>query len=80
MFTDRMAINIGNNNKIQNTIIAEDSVIVQNSKDALTENHQKKSIVDKHPIICSLIVSFIVGFLLLFSFWREIVLWVESRF
>lgn len=75
-----MAINIGSNNKIQNTIISEDSVIEQKSNDALSENHQKKSIVDKYPIVCSLIVSFIVGFLLLFSFWREIVLWIESRF
>ena len=75
-----MAINIGSNNKIQNTIITEDSVIEQKSNDALSGNHQKKSIVDKHPIVCSLIVSFIVGFILLFSFWREIVLGIESRF
>lgn len=79
MFTDRMAINIGSNNKIQNSIIADDSVIVQKSKDVLQEKHQKKSFLDKHPIVCSLIVSFIVGFLLLFSFWRDIVLWIESR-
>lgn len=79
MFSDRMAINIDSNNKIQNTIIAEDSVIVQNSKDVLPEKPQKRSIVDKHPIVCSLIISFIVGFLLLFSFWREIVLWIERR-
>ena len=43
-----MAINIGSNNKIQNTIISEDSVIEQKSNDALSENHQKKSIVDKY--------------------------------
>lgn len=74
-----MAINIGSNNIIQNTIIAEESVIAQNSKNVLSEMPQQKSIVDKHPIIWSLIVSFIVGFLLLFSFWRDIVLWIESR-
>lgn len=75
-----MAINIGNKNKIQNSIIVENSILTQNQKVELPEVPEKKSVVNKHPILCSLVVSFIVGFLLLFSFWKNIVFWIESLY
>ena len=66
-----MKIRIGDNNKIKNSKIG----IYTNSKD-----NSGKSLMTKHPLFTSTIISFIVGFILLFSFWDKLVHWVENLF
>lgn len=63
-----MGVSIGDNNKIKNSTIAE----------KVEDKIPKKSFVERHSIIISIIVSFIVGFILLFSFWNDIILWIEG--
>ena len=66
-----MGIRIGNNNKINKTTIADKSSIKDGAE-------TKKRFVEKHPVITAVIVSFVVGFVLLFSFWQKIVDWIEG--
>lgn len=67
-----MSIKIGNKNKIKNTTIAGH---VTNNV-----NETKSGFYQKHPIISGLIISFIAGIILLFSFWKNIALWIEGVF
>jgi hypothetical protein len=67
-----MSINIGNNNKIKNSTIAEHI-----STSSVPEN---KKFYDKHPVISGFLISFVAGLLLLFSFWNDIINWVEGLF
>ena len=67
-----MSINIGNNNKIKNSTIAE--------KINSNEKHEKKSFYDKHPVICGFLISLIAGIVTLFTFWKDIVNWLEGLF
>ena len=45
-----------------------------------TNNEEKKGFVSRHPIIVSVLISLIVGFILMFSFWKEIINWIEGLF
>lgn len=67
-----MAINIGNGNRIKNSNIAE--------KIEADLSVGKKRFYDKHPWISGFVISFIVGFLLLFHFWVYIINWIEGWF
>lgn len=67
-----MGIRIGNNNKIQKSIIA-------NTINENTESHPKRW-YEKHPIIGGIIVSVIAGIILMFSFWDKIVKFIEGVF
>jgi hypothetical protein len=62
-----MSIKIGDNNIIKNSSFNNDET-------------KKKKWPERHPIIISVICSFVVGFMLLFSFWQDIVLWIEGIF
>lgn len=65
-----MGISIGNGNKINKSTIAEK-----------VENREtKKRFFDKHPIICGFMISLIAGLILLFSFWKLIIKWIEGWF
>lgn len=64
-----MGIKIGNNNKIKNSVITEDGCY-----------DIRKNWAERHPIITSILVSFGVGFLLLFSFWNDIITIFEGMF
>lgn len=66
------SVNIGDGNKINNSKIA--NAITNNS------GEEKKSFFEKHPVICSFLISLIAGVVLLFSFWSEIVKWIEGVF
>lgn len=66
-----MGINIGNGNKIKNSTIAEK---IEGSFS------EKKRFYDKHPWISGLMISFIIGFALLFHFWENIINWIEGWF
>ena len=62
-----MSINIGNNNKIKGTNIAEITNV-------------KKKFYEKHPVICSFSISLVAGIVLLFSFWDKIISLIEGVF
>ena len=66
-----MGINIGNGNKIVNSNIAEK---IENT------NLKKKRFYDKHPWICGGLISLFAGIILLFSFWKDIITWIEGWF
>lgn len=67
-----MSIKIGNNNKISNSTIAN----TVNSNMETT----KKSWYEKHPIIGGIIISVIGSVILLFSFWGDIIKFLEGVF
>lgn len=69
------SIRIGDHNKISNTNIS-------GGKGNQKENNKasKKKFSEKHPILISVIFSLITGFILLFSFWQDIVNWIEGLF
>ena len=62
-----MSIHIGENNIIKNSIFNGDE-------------RKKKKWVEKHPVFFSILCSFLVGVILLFSFWQDIVSWLEGIF
>lgn len=66
------SVNIGDGNKISNSKIA--NAITNDSSE------EKKSFFEKHPVICSFLISLAAGVVLLFSFWSEIVKWIEGVF
>ncbi|NBI69973.1 hypothetical protein D3Z50_02590 [Clostridiaceae bacterium] len=63
-----MGIFMGENNKIKNSTIAE----------RINNEIPKKNFIERHSLIVSIITSFVVGFVLMFSFWDEIILWMEG--
>lgn len=70
-------IKIGNGNKINKTTIGHQ----QNSNNNLNNKPpKKKSFAERHPILLSVIISLITGFVLLFSFWKQIVYFIENLF
>ena len=64
-----MSVKIGNGNKIKNSIIAEN-----------VSGKEKDTFFNRHPVICSLFISFVIGFLFLFSFWKDVVAFIEGVF
>ena len=69
-----MGINIGNNNKLKNVTIEE-------KMNSTTEHKaEKKSFAERHPILIGLFCSFVVGVLLLFSFWEKMIGFIENLF
>lgn len=80
-----MGIQIGDGNKFTNSNVAEkiegkiiNSNVVEKTKSRQTE--KKKRFYDKHPWISGLTISFIIGFVLLFHFWENIINWIEGWF
>ena len=67
-----MSINIGNNNTIKNSNIAER---IENNY-----NSPPKTFYERHPIIFGILISLIAGFVLLFSFWNKIIYFLEGLF
>ena len=63
---------IGNNNTINKSVIAG-SVNVKEKK-------QKHNLYEEHPVICSIVISLVVGIVLMFSFWQKIVDIIEGLF
>lgn len=72
-----MAINIGDNNRIKNTIISENSEIDRNQKNKDT---RKKSLYEKHPIVISFLISLVAGIILLFPVWSKLIGWIMSLY
>lgn len=65
-------ITIGSNNKIKNSTIA--GVLNTNGADT------SKGFYEKHPVFCSVLISFLVGLILLFSFWDQVISFIEGLF
>jgi hypothetical protein len=61
-----MSVNIGNGNKIRNSNIAEK---IENHTDPVS--NRKQTFFERHPVICSFLISLIAGIVLLFSFWGK---------
>lgn len=70
VYINNNSINIGDNNKINNSQIAHH----------INKNTNEKNFAEKHPIIVSLITGLITGIILLFSFWDKIINWIEGLF
>lgn len=70
-----MGVKIGNNNTIKNSNIAETM-----NGNATNPPNNKKNFYDKHPIICGFIISLVAGIVVLFSFWNNIINWIEGWF
>lgn len=68
-------VRIGDHNKIKNSNIAGR---MQSQPDNNTST--KKNFSERHPILLSVIVGLATGFILLFSFWQDIVNWIEGLF
>lgn len=68
-----MSVNIGNNNKIKSSNIAEKIEVKEIP-------NVKKNFYEKHPVICSFIISLVAGIVLLFSFWDKIISLIEGAF
>lgn len=73
-----MSIKIGNNNKIIDSNICDNIKIDSSTKDI--KSNSKKNFYEEHPIICGLLISLAAGFILLFSFWNNIIDWIERWF
>ena len=65
-----MSIKIGDGNKINNSNIAEK---IEN-----INNDENKGFYEKHPWISGILISSIAGIILLFSFWKNILKWIEG--
>ena len=65
------SIKIGNGNKIY------DSIITNQVQEATSP---KKTFWEKHPILTGVIIAVIAGVILMFSFWGEIVTFIEGMF
>lgn len=68
----RTSINIGNNNRIKKS-----NIFINDSDKVL---HKKLKFYEKHPVISSVLISLVTGFVFLFSFWNEIIDFIESIF
>ena len=69
------SVRIGDHNKIKNSNIAGR---MQSQPDNNTST--KRNFAERHPILISVIVGLATGFILLFSFWQDVVNWIEGLF
>ena len=69
------SIRIGDHNKIKKSNIAGRMGNQTEDKASL-----KKKFFEEHPIFLNIIIGLITGFILLFSFWQNIVDWIEGLF
>ncbi|MDF9845396.1 MULTISPECIES: hypothetical protein [unclassified Paenibacillus] len=70
-------IKIGDGNKINKSSIGHQTNTLNNINE---KPPKKKTFSQRHPILLSVIISLITGFVLLFSFWKHIVEFIESLF
>ncbi|KXY86692.1 MULTISPECIES: hypothetical protein [Bacillus] len=72
-----MSIRIGDKNKIKNSSIGHQYNNLSGEK---KNSEEKKTFSAKYPLLASAVVSLLIGFLLLFNFWKDIVNWIENLF
>lgn len=66
-----MKIKIGDKNKIKNSIIGKQNIVSNEAK-------KKDGFFQQHSVLTALLTSFIVGFILLFSFWKDVIDYLEG--
>ena len=66
-----MSINIGDNNKIENSTISDNSIVN-------IETKQRKNWAEKHPLIIGIIVAVVAGLILELAFWDEFLQFLNS--
>lgn len=72
-------VKIGDNNHIgDNNAIGKNASVNVNTKSKLAI--KKKKWFQKHPWLYGIICSFIVGFIFLFNFWKDLSNFIESLF
>ncbi len=64
-----MSINIGNNNRIKKSVIAENIKI--------PEKKENKKWYEKHPILIAVVAAVIAGIVLKFSMWDKMIQFFE---
>lgn len=69
---------VDNSIKIGDGNVIEKSSFNSNNNQQQTNEH--KNFSEKHPVITGIIVSVIGGIILMFSFWKTIVEWIERLF
>lgn len=69
------SIHIGSGNKI-----TKSDIFIDSNKKSQKLPFKKKSFYERHPIICAFLISLVAGFVLLFSFWKNIVDFMEGVF
>ena len=69
---------VDNSIKIGDGNVIEKSSFNSNNNQQQTNEH--KNFFEKHPVITGIIVSVIAGVILMFSFWKTIVVWIEGLF
>ena len=65
------SITIGDNNRIKNSTF---------SISRSTSSQKKKNFFKDHPIVCGVLISVIAAFIMMFSFWKQIVAFIEGLF
>ena len=65
-----MSINIGNDNKIKNSIISEHT--------SIKGEKPNQSFTQKHPVIIGISIAVIAGFILTFSFWDKLKSFIDE--
>jgi hypothetical protein len=68
-------IEIGNKNKIKNCDFSQGKTTV-----TIPVKDSKKKFAEKHPWIAGIIISSIVAFIFLFTFWDKLIKWIEGLF
>lgn len=71
-----MSIRIGDKNKIKNSYIGDHYSLNGGDKDF----RKKKKFHAGHPVLFSLLTSILGGIILLFSFWENLIKWIENLF
>lgn len=66
-------ISIGNNNRIKDSVVGNHTTIIHNQK-------KQKGFYERHQILVNFLISLAVGLLLMFSFAKELVSFVENLF
>lgn len=69
---DCVSINIGNDNRIKKSVIAENSKI--------SEKKENKKWYEKHPIFIAVVAAVIAGVILKFSMWDKMIQVIEYIF
>lgn len=65
-----MSIRIGNKNKFKKSTIGHQ----------YNSSKEKKKFHEKHPFLFGIFVSLFAGLILFFSFWTDVVHWIENFF
>lgn len=76
-----MGVKIGDKVKIGDGNAIGDNAKVKIAKPAEEKKVEtKNSWFNKHPFFTGMVLSFIVGFILLFSFWKDVIDLIEGLF